>query len=74
MFDISERKKMDEELLALNRKLEALSLQDGLIGVANRRLFDQTLKSEPASLFAVADRMLYQAKESGCNRVVSQSN
>ena len=46
MFDISERKKMEEELLALNRKLEALSLQDGLTGVANRRLLDQTLKSE----------------------------
>ena len=46
MFDISERKKMEEELLALNRKLEALTLQDGMTGVSNRRLFDQTLKSE----------------------------
>ena len=46
MFDISERKKMEEELLSLNRKLQTLSLQDGLTGVANRRLFDQTLKAE----------------------------
>ena len=30
MFDISERKRMEDELLSLNRKLEALSLQDGL--------------------------------------------
>lgn len=46
MFDISERKKMEEELEAANRKLEALSYQDGLTGVANRRLYDQTLERE----------------------------
>ena len=46
MFDISERKKMEEELLSLNRKLEKLTLQDGLTGVSNRRLFDQTINAE----------------------------
>lgn len=46
MFDISERKKMEEELLSMNKKLEALTLQDGLTSVANRRLFDQTLNAE----------------------------
>lgn len=46
MFDISERKKMEDELLSLNSKLETLSLQDGLTCVANRRLFDQTLTAE----------------------------
>lgn len=46
MFDISERKRMEEELLALNRKLEAWSHQDGLTGAANRRQLDQTLDAE----------------------------
>ncbi|SEG07730.1 sensor domain-containing diguanylate cyclase [Marinobacterium lutimaris] len=46
MFDISERKKLEDELRAANRKLEALSYQDGLTGVANRRLYDQTLEKE----------------------------
>ena len=46
MFDISERKKMEEEVLALNRKLEGWSNQDGLTGIANRRLFDQTMAAE----------------------------
>ncbi len=46
MFDISERKKMEEELHSLNRKLEKLTLQDGLTSVSNRRLFDQTINAE----------------------------
>jgi diguanylate cyclase (GGDEF)-like protein/PAS domain S-box-containing protein len=46
MFDISERKKAEEKLLGLQKELEALSLQDGLTGVANRRKFDTTLESE----------------------------
>jgi diguanylate cyclase (GGDEF)-like protein len=46
IFDISERKKMEDELILLNKKLEQLSFQDGLTNIANRRLFDQTLDTE----------------------------
>jgi diguanylate cyclase (GGDEF)-like protein/PAS domain S-box-containing protein len=46
MFDISERKKSEERLISLQKELEALSLQDGLTGVANRRKFDSTLDKE----------------------------
>ncbi|HAP52755.1 MAG TPA: sensor domain-containing diguanylate cyclase, partial [Marinobacter adhaerens] len=37
MFDISERKKTEDELVALQKKLEEYSYKDGLTGVANRR-------------------------------------
>ena len=46
MFDISERKRMEEELLTLNKKLEAWSHQDGLTGAANRRMLDRTMEAE----------------------------
>lgn len=46
IFDISERKKMEDELILLNKKLEQLSFQDSLTNIANRRLFDQTLETE----------------------------
>ncbi|MGM0784010.1 MAG: GGDEF domain-containing protein [Pseudomonadota bacterium] len=49
MFDISERKKNEETLLQLQRELEELSYQDGLTGVANRRLLDSVLEAEWAS-------------------------
>ena len=51
MFDISERKKNEEELVRLQRELEALSYKDGLTGVANRRMLDQVLASEWASAY-----------------------
>lgn len=46
MFDISERKKTEQELIKLQKELEALSYQDGLTGVANRRMLDSILDVE----------------------------
>lgn len=51
MFDISERKKSEQELLRLQRELEELSYKDGLTGVFNRRMFDQVLEREWASAY-----------------------
>lgn len=51
MFDISDRKKNEEELLRLQRELETLSYKDGLTGVANRRMLDQVLAREWASAY-----------------------
>jgi diguanylate cyclase (GGDEF)-like protein/PAS domain S-box-containing protein len=51
MFDISERKKNEEELLRLQRELEDFSYRDGLTGVANRRMFDQVLAREWGSAY-----------------------
>ncbi len=46
MFDISERKRNEEELLRLKRELEDLSYKDGLTGLANRRMFELVLERE----------------------------
>ena len=46
MFDISERKKTEEKLITLQKKLEELSFKDGLTGVANRRMFDSVMEVE----------------------------
>ncbi|NMG67769.1 diguanylate cyclase [Azoarcus indigens] len=46
MFDISERKATEEQLLTLQQELEALSYRDGLTGVANRRMFDTVFDLE----------------------------
>ena len=46
MFDISERKKTEEQLLALQRQLEEYSYKDGLTGINNRRMFDSIMDIE----------------------------
>ncbi|MEB0048495.1 MULTISPECIES: sensor domain-containing diguanylate cyclase [unclassified Pseudomonas] len=49
MFDISERKKTEEHLTRLQKQLEEYSFQDGLTGIANRRMFDTVLEREWAN-------------------------
>jgi diguanylate cyclase (GGDEF)-like protein/PAS domain S-box-containing protein len=49
MFDITERKKTEEQLLILQKQLEQISYTDGLTGVPNRRMFDTVLEKEWAS-------------------------
>ncbi|UYO94795.1 sensor domain-containing diguanylate cyclase [Pollutimonas sp. M17] len=46
MFDITERKKTEQELLSLQKELEALSFKDGLTNIANRRRFDSSFELE----------------------------
>ncbi|MCL5974361.1 MAG: sensor domain-containing diguanylate cyclase [Gammaproteobacteria bacterium] len=46
MFDITERKKTEQELFKLQKELEELSFKDGLTGVANRRMFDTVIETE----------------------------
>lgn len=52
MFDISERKRMEEQLAQARSELERLSFTDGLTAVGNRRMFDQVM----ARAWAAADR------------------
>lgn len=46
MFDISERKRTEEHLSRLQKQLEEYSFQDGLTGIANRRMFDTVMERE----------------------------
>ncbi|BCM26228.1 sensor domain-containing diguanylate cyclase [Methyloradius palustris] len=49
MFDISERKKTEQQLIAMQKELEELSFKDSLTGVANRRMFDSIMEVEWAN-------------------------
>ena len=44
--DVTGRKQSQIDLKMANEKLERMALSDGLTGIANRRLFDQTLQAE----------------------------
>jgi diguanylate cyclase (GGDEF)-like protein/PAS domain S-box-containing protein len=44
--DVTERKRMEEELTQLNRRLTQLAATDGLTGLTNRRTFDSFLRRE----------------------------
>ena len=46
MFDISERKKQEQELEILKKQLEEYSYQDGVTGIANRRFFEDSYQRE----------------------------
>ncbi|WP_370462543.1 diguanylate cyclase domain-containing protein [Pseudomaricurvus sp. HS19] len=46
IFDISERKKMEDVLRNLNQQLESLSFHDALTSIANRRQYDKAMDAE----------------------------
>jgi diguanylate cyclase (GGDEF)-like protein len=47
--DVTERKRMEDELTMLNRRLTQLAATDGLTGLTNRRTFDGFLRREYAA-------------------------
>jgi diguanylate cyclase (GGDEF)-like protein/PAS domain S-box-containing protein len=46
MFDITERKKTEQQLAEMHKSLERMSFEDGLTGASNRRMFDKHLGVE----------------------------
>ena len=52
--DVTERKRMEDELTQLNRRLTQLAATDGLTGLTNRRTFDGFLRREYESCEEIA--------------------
>jgi diguanylate cyclase (GGDEF)-like protein/PAS domain S-box-containing protein len=52
--DVTERKRMEDELTLLNRRLTQLAATDGLTGLTNRRTFDGFLRREYESRDEIA--------------------
>ena len=52
--DVTERKRMEDELTQLNRRLTQLAATDGLTGLTNRRTFDGFLRREFESCETIA--------------------
>jgi diguanylate cyclase (GGDEF)-like protein/PAS domain S-box-containing protein len=52
--DVTERKRMEDELTQLNRRLTQLAATDGLTGLTNRRTFDGFLRREYEACEAIS--------------------
>ena len=52
--DVTERKRMEDELNLLNRRLTQLAATDGLTGLTNRRTFDGFLRREYETCAAIS--------------------
>jgi diguanylate cyclase (GGDEF)-like protein/PAS domain S-box-containing protein len=56
--DVTERKRMEDELTQLNRRLTQLAATDGLTGLTNRRTFDGFLRREYEACAEIAVLLL----------------
>ena len=65
--DVTERKRMEDELTQLNRRLTQLAATDGLTGLTNRRTFDGFLLRQ----FEVCDEIRYCCSISTISRATT---